>query len=65
MKETCKQTLIEGNVQNTSTSQPFQVQDKKKKDNWENCQGLEETKKGLISKYNMVFGIVFWMWKEY
>lgn len=31
MKETCKQTQIEGNVQNTSTSQTFQVQDKKKK----------------------------------
>lgn len=30
MKETCKQTQIGGNVQNTSTSQPFQVQDKKK-----------------------------------
>ena len=31
MKKTCKQTQIEGNVQNTSTSQTFQVQDKKKK----------------------------------
>lgn len=32
MKKTCKQTQIEGNVQNTSTSQTFQVQDKKKKE---------------------------------
>lgn len=31
MKKTFKQTQIEGNVQNTSTSQTFQVQDKKKK----------------------------------
>lgn len=45
MKKTCKQTQIEGNVQNTSTSQTFQVQDKKKKrKKEENCQGLEETK---------------------
>lgn len=29
MKKTCEQTQIEGNVQNTSTSQTFQVQDKK------------------------------------
>ena len=44
MKETSKQTQIEGNVQNTSTSQTFQVQDLKQRNNWENCQGLEETK---------------------